>query len=156
MKLVHDGRLEEKSIDRAVKRVLRLKFRLGLFENPYADENYAMKNNRSAENLLLSLNMARESVVLLKNKQGILPLNLDKYKDIAVIGPNAAHAHYGGYTTEWSYDKGISILDGLQRYSQNSIRYVPLSMPRVVRFILMMAIGAILSQHFTMKTRTMS
>ncbi len=115
VKLVHDGRLEEKSIDRAVKRVLRLKFRLGLFENPYADENYAMKNNRSAENLLLSLNMARESVVLLKNKQGILPLNLDKYKDIAVIGPNAAHAHYGGYTTEWSYDKGISILDGLQK-----------------------------------------
>ncbi len=43
VKLVHDGRLEEKSIDRAVKRVLRLKFRLGLFENPYADENYAMK-----------------------------------------------------------------------------------------------------------------
>lgn len=128
VKLVRDGQLDEKIIDRAVKRVLRLKFRLGLFENPYADENYAMKNNRSPENLQLSLDMARESAVLLKNDHGLLPLNLEKYKHIAVIGPNAAHAHFGGYTTEWSYDKGVSILEGLQKelsnlHSSSSIKY---------------------------------
>lgn len=114
VQLVKTGSLGENIIDRAVKRVLRLKFRLGLFEHPYADANYAEKVNHQASHKQLALDMARESVVLLKNDNNILPLNISAMKNIAVIGPNANHAHFGGYTTEWSYDKGISVLEGLK------------------------------------------
>lgn len=111
--LVKMGKISEAAIDSAVARVLRLKFQLGLFENPYADAAAAkaVVNKDSAKTL--ALEAAQESVVLLKNQNGVLPLSPGKYKTIAVIGPNAAATRLGSYSGEPPYT--VSILDGIKR-----------------------------------------
>jgi beta-glucosidase len=88
-----EGLVTEESIDRAVSRVLRTKFELGLFENPYVDEGAAFTYPRHSE---LAAAIARKSIVLLKN-DGILPLRAER---VAVIGPNADRARhlFGDYT----------------------------------------------------------
>ena len=114
--------IDMKYIDRAVKDVLRLKFRLGLFENAYADSEYAKKVNHNDEHKSLALKAAQESIILLKNENKTLPINLNKIKSIAVIGPNAKHTYFGGYTTEYSYGKGITIYDGIKNYAGDKIK----------------------------------
>jgi beta-glucosidase len=78
-------------IDRAVRRVLELKFRLGLFEHPYVDLEHARQVMHSSEHQQLALDAAREGIVLLKNEGNVLPLRKN-VKSIAVIGPNANDA----------------------------------------------------------------
>jgi beta-glucosidase len=75
-------------IDRAVRRILNLKFLLGLFENPYTDPDRAVKVFHSKQHQDIALQVAREGIVLLKNENNLLPLNKN-IKSIAVIGPNA-------------------------------------------------------------------
>jgi beta-glucosidase len=82
-----EGLVSEDVLDNAVSSVLRVKFLLGLFENPYVDLELAKKQFDSEEDRALALKAARESMVLLKN-DGILPLSKE-IKSIAVIGPNA-------------------------------------------------------------------
>ncbi|TXT64470.1 MAG: Beta-glucosidase [Promethearchaeota archaeon] len=84
------GKIKESKIDRAVSNVLRAKFLLGLFENPYVkeDSESITKIFTNSENTMLARELARKSIVLLKNKNSILPLN-DKIQKIAIIGPNA-------------------------------------------------------------------
>ncbi len=82
-------------MDEAVGRVLAAKFRLGLFENPYVDPDYAQKITNSSEHKQLALKAAQKAIVLLKNDNNLLPLDLKKVKTIAVIGPNAADVHLG-------------------------------------------------------------
>ena len=120
--MVDNGMIDMKYINRAVKDVLRLKFRLGLFENAYADSVYAKKVNHSDEHISLALKAAQESIILLKNENKTLPINLNEIKSIAVIGPNAKHAYFGGYTTEYSYGKGITIYDGIKNYAGDKIK----------------------------------
>lgn len=86
--LVRKGTLSEKVINEAVRRVLRAKFRLGLFDNPYIDPQKAVGLVGSKEHIALSLQTARESIVLLKNSGDALPLSKN-LSSIAVIGPNA-------------------------------------------------------------------
>jgi len=112
--MVQDGKLDIKYIDRSVRNVLRLKFRLGLFENAFADSNYAIKVNHSAEHKALALKAARESIVLLKNDNKTLPIDLNRIKSLAVIGPNAKHVYFGGYSTELSQQLGVTIYDGIK------------------------------------------
>lgn len=85
------------NLDTAVSHVLEMKFRLRLFENPYINTNntgvIGSKTNRA-----LALQAARESMVLLKNDNGLLPLDKKKYKKIAIIGPNADECNLGGYS----------------------------------------------------------
>lgn len=85
---LREGRVSMELIDRAVRRILRQKFVLGLFERPYVDPENAVKtvHTQAAQNL--ALRVAREGIVLLKNENHLLPLRKD-IKTIAVIGPNA-------------------------------------------------------------------
>jgi beta-glucosidase len=98
--LVRDGRIGEAQIDTAVRRMLELKFRAGLFEQQPADIANALATTNNDEARALALTAAQRSIVLLKNN-GVLPLSLKtndrNRKTIAVIGPNAAVARLGGY-----------------------------------------------------------
>ncbi len=101
-------------VDDAVRRLLTVKFQLGLFENPYADAAAARVLLDRPETAALALQAARESIVLLKNDSGALPLDLAKLKRIAVIGPNADIARLGGYSGMPL--QNVSLLDGIRRY----------------------------------------
>ncbi len=94
------GLIDTAQIDAAVARVLTIKFDAGLFENPYGDLALAQQSN-TAEGIALARRAAEQSLVLLKNEGGVLPLALpDSSSDrptIAVIGPNANVARLGGY-----------------------------------------------------------
>ncbi|MGC2616154.1 MAG: glycoside hydrolase family 3 N-terminal domain-containing protein, partial [Terracidiphilus sp.] len=109
---VKQGTVPESEVDRAVSRVLAAKFRLGLFDNPYVDPDYAEKTNNSPEHKKLAAEAARKVIVLLKNDKNLLPLDMTKLKSIAVIGPNAADVHLGGYSRDPGY--GVSVLDGIK------------------------------------------
>jgi beta-glucosidase len=109
---VRKGNVPESEVDQAAARVLATKFRLGLFDNPYVDPDYAEKTTNSAEHRQLAVKAAQEVVVLLKNEKNLLPLDLTKLKNIAVIGPNAADVHLGGYSRDPLH--GVSILQGIR------------------------------------------
>jgi beta-glucosidase len=106
-----DGKIPMETIDSAVCRVLRAKFQLGLFEHPYVDVNATDSLNHSKKNKAIALEAALKSIVLLKNKNQILPLKNEE-KKILVIGQDAANARMGGYSAE-STSK-ISILEGIK------------------------------------------
>jgi beta-glucosidase len=112
---VRDGRVAESLIDTAVRRLLTLKFRAGLFENPFADADQAVAITNDAEARALALEAARRTLILLKN-DGTLPLRLpgggSPRSVIAVIGPNAAVARLGGYYGQPPLT--VSILDGIR------------------------------------------
>ncbi len=110
--LVESGRLSAETIRRACGRVLKVKFMLGLFERPYVDVTRRAVYVHSAEHRALAREIARQSVVLLKNENGLLPLRKDM-KTIAVLGPGAGSAMLGDYTP--SGKGGISILEGIRR-----------------------------------------
>lgn len=109
---VKKGLVQESEVDRAVARVLTTKFRLGLFDHPYVDPDYAEKVNNSPEHKKLAEEAARKVIVLLKNDKNLLPLDATKLNSIAVIGPNAADVHLGGYSRDPGY--GVSVLDGIK------------------------------------------
>jgi beta-glucosidase len=109
---VKEGKISEAYVDRAATRVLRSKFITGLFDDPFVDPAFAEKITNSAEHQKLALDVAHKSIVLLKNQGNLLPLAPAKYKRIAVIGPNAAEAHLGGYSGR--PDRRISILQGIK------------------------------------------
>src|SRR5580700_5134008 len=109
---VKQGKVAEATIDHAVANHLREKFLAGLFDDPYVDPAYAEKITNSEEHQKLSLQAARETLILLKNQNNLLPLDAAKYKHIAVIGPNAADVHLGGYSDKSG--RGISILEGIK------------------------------------------
>jgi beta-glucosidase len=109
---VKGGEIAESTIDRSVSRVLRVKFLLGLFDDPYVDPYHAERITNSAEHQQLALKAAREAITLLKNQNHLLPLDRSKYKTVAVIGPNAADVHLGGYSGDPG--RGVSILQGIR------------------------------------------
>ena len=111
---VQQGVVPEAELDLAVSRVLAAKFRLGLFEHPYVDPDYAAKTTNSAEHKALALKAADKAIVLLKNDGNLLPLDARKIKTIAVIGPNAADVHLGGYSRDAGAGNEVSILDGIR------------------------------------------
>ena len=109
---VHQGLVSEAMVDRALARVLRMKFLTGLFDNPYVDPAYAEKITNSPEHQKLALRAAHEAIILLKNQNNLLPLDASKYKRIAVIVPNAADVHLGGYSD--TSGAGVSVLQGIK------------------------------------------
>lgn len=112
---LEEGKITEDDLNRAVANVLRLKFRLGLFENPYVSPALAKKLVRSAEHKELAREVARQGTVLLKN-EGILPLS-KQVKHIAVIGPNAdvMYNQLGDYTAPQDRKEIVTVLDGIRR-----------------------------------------
>lgn len=119
---VRNGEIPMEWVDQAVRRILRTKFELGLFENPYPSEENA-KQTRSPEALALSREAARESLVLLKNEGDLLPLS-ETVNKLALIGPNADVAQMGDYTVHEAMAHGISLRQALEeRLEKDRILY---------------------------------
>lgn len=97
--LVNEGRLDEENINESCRRVLKLKFKLGLFENPYTDENRYKEIINCKYHLDKALEIAQKSIILLKN-DGILPIQKEKYNRIALIGPSSNKIRLGGYSSK--------------------------------------------------------
>jgi beta-glucosidase len=108
---VRAGRVSEKEIDTAVRRILTLKFQAGLFEHPYADGDAADALTGNADARAVAKKAAERAAVLLKN-DGILPLSTSGLGTLAVIGPNANVARLGGYSG--IPRQTVNVLQGLQ------------------------------------------
>ncbi|HUE21746.1 MAG TPA: glycoside hydrolase family 3 C-terminal domain-containing protein [Bryobacteraceae bacterium] len=112
---VEEGRVPIALVNRALRRVLELKFRLGLFENPYVDVDRAVRTVHSQPYLDLALRAGREGIVLLKNERNLLPLKKN-LKSIAVIGPDADNLmnQLGDYSPHKILQHVVSILEGIE------------------------------------------
>lgn len=117
--LVREGKIPMERIDDAVRRILKVKFELGLFENRYVDASkdvYATPENR-----MVALDAARECIVLLKNEENLLPIDRTKYKRILVTGPNADNQSILG---DWSFfqpeDNVVTVLEGMRMTAEDT------------------------------------
>lgn len=119
--LVENGMLDVKYIDQAVARILTAKFNMGLFEYPLPMEKNYDKVVHAPAHVSLARKIAEESIVLLQNENNILPLQMNKLKSIAVIGPNADQVQFGDYT--WSRDNkdGVTLLEALKERVGNQL-----------------------------------
>lgn len=124
---INEGKVSIETIDRSVRRILKIKFLLGLFENPYADVERAVRESNTKENRELALQAGREGIVLLKNENDLLPLDRD-IKSIAVIGPNADDElnQLGDYTALPFLQDIVTVLDGVKNKvsSNTNVTYV--------------------------------
>jgi beta-glucosidase len=113
---VKEGKVSIETIDRSVRRILRIKYLLGLFENPYVDVEKAVNESNTKENSELALQAAREGIVLLKNEKNLLPLSRN-IKSIAVIGPNAdaKRNQLGDYTHDPVLQEVVTVLEGIKK-----------------------------------------
>ena len=111
---IETGKTSEADLDRAVSKVLTLKFNLGLFENPYVDAKRAARIVRSEEHQQLAREVARKGICLLEN-DGTLPLSKD-LRHVAVIGPNAdmMYNQLGDYTAPQDRSAIATVLDGVR------------------------------------------
>jgi beta-glucosidase len=117
------GMIDQRAIDRAVGHVLKLKFRLGLFEQPYVDPAAAARAAGAKQSREMALQAARESIVLLKNDAKTLPLK-KSLRTVAVVGVDADEARLGGYSGDGN-DK-VSILQGIRsKLGGASVAYAP-------------------------------
>ncbi|MGC4035573.1 MAG: glycoside hydrolase family 3 C-terminal domain-containing protein [Chitinophagaceae bacterium] len=114
-----DGSIDSNRLDDAVARVLKAKFELGLFENPYVPEVNDKKIADQAKHKEIAVQVARESIVLLKNKKETLPLGKN-IRSIAVIGTDAVEARLGGYSGPGNGK--ICILDGIKARAGKNIK----------------------------------
>ncbi|HEY0320839.1 MAG TPA: glycoside hydrolase family 3 N-terminal domain-containing protein [Pyrinomonadaceae bacterium] len=114
-RLMKEGKLSEATLDEAVRRILRIKFRLGLFERPYADEARERTALLSQENLTAAREIAGRSMVLLKNDRETLPLGKG-IRSIAVIGPLADSQQdmLGSWTGDGNIKDAVTLLAGIK------------------------------------------
>ncbi len=122
VQLVKDGLYPMSAIDQSVTRILSLKFKAGLFENAYADADYADAITGNDEARTLAVRAAEQSMVLLKNENNTLPLQTETIKRLAVIGPNADNVVLGGYSDQPR--QTVSILEGVRSYVKDNIEVV--------------------------------
>src|SRR6184192_3464311 len=109
---VRQGRVPEAAVDSAVRRLLRPKFELGLFEKPFVDPDRADRLSGADTSRSLALTAARQAITLLKNDRALLPLRADRLSRVAVIGPHAAEVLLGGYAGGPRHT--VSILEGIR------------------------------------------
>lgn len=128
-KAVLEGEIPQERINDAVRRILRQKFRFGLFENPFPDQPLISKIG-IAEHRAIARQAVRESLVLLKNENQTLPLSANS--KIVVVGPFADNSglQSGGWTVNWQgttekYAGATTILDGIKKYSPHEVTYDP-------------------------------
>ena len=119
--LVESGKLSVELIDEAVSNILRVKFKAGLFDKPYSVPAEMKNLVHTKEAQALARELAEESVVLLKNQNNLLPLNLKNYESIAVIGPNADRVQYGDYSCTKEKSSGITILEGIKKHVRDNV-----------------------------------
>ena len=113
---VRKGMVGEEYVNRACERILRLKFEMGLFDNPYVDPKTAAANVRTAADQQVALDAARASITLLKNN-GVLPLRGNNgAKRLLVVGPNADNQYnqLGDYTAPQPDDHIQTVLEGIK------------------------------------------
>ena len=123
--LVNDGRIPMERIDDAVYRVLCLKFRLGLFENPYTDEKAFKDVIRCNYHKEVSFDAAKQAITLIKN-DGILPLK-NTYKKIALLGPSSNRQRLGGYSSVPDGYKLPSVYEEMKAYFGDSVEIMQCS-----------------------------
>ena len=120
--LVETGKVDIKVIDDAVKRILRVKFELGLFDDPYryCDPKREKELINHPDHLAAALDMAKKSMVLLKNQKQLLPLKITQQK-IAVIGAlaNDKNSPLGNWRLGSDDNSAVSVLEGLKKYTNN-------------------------------------
>jgi beta-glucosidase len=125
--LVQEGKVKESVINDAARRILKVKFELGLFEDPYkyCDENRELATVGKQEFQEGVLDMARKSIVLLKNDKEVLPLKKSGQK-IALIGAlaNEKTSPLGSWAIAADNNSAVSVLEGLQKYKGNQLNYV--------------------------------
>lgn len=126
---VLNGEISMERIDDAVRRILRQKFRLGLFENPFPDKSLIGEIGKK-EHRDLARQAVRESLVLLKNENNVLPLN--KQARIVVVGEFGDNSglQSGGWTVNWqgttdNYKGATTILEGIKRFSDHDVKFDP-------------------------------
>ncbi len=118
------GKISEERINQAVSYILEAKFRLGLFEQPFVDLSQAETRVFTPEHQNTALKLAEESIVLLKNREDLLPLDLSKYNRILVTGPNADNQSVlGDWVLPQPDERVITILEGLREVAGSKIRY---------------------------------
>ncbi len=118
--LVREGRIPESRIDESVRRILTAKFRLGLFENPFCNIEEGKKIRMCEEHRATALEAARNSIVLVKN-DGILPLDIKKYKRVLVTGINADDENImGDWSAPQKPENVTTILEGLREVAPNT------------------------------------
>jgi beta-glucosidase len=114
--LVREGKISVKELDAAVRRILKLKFQAGLFENPYADAAQADARTATPDAIALAREAARRSAVLLKNDKNLLPLQPNKVGKMLLVGTHAKDTPIGGYSDVPRHV--VSVYEGLQKEAQ--------------------------------------
>jgi beta-glucosidase len=124
---VREGKVPVSLIDRSVRRILTQKFRLGLFDRPFVDPDLAVQTVHRPGHQELALEAAREAVVLLKNENGLLPLQ-KTVRSVAVIGPNAddAPSQLGDYVPSRIPQHVVTLLEGIKQFvsADTQVTYV--------------------------------
>lgn len=120
--LVRNEKLPQAVVDTAVSNILRVKFKMGLFDRPYRKPEAQAKKVHKKESISLAQQIAEESIVLLKNSDNLLPLDKKKIKSVAVIGPNADKVQFGDYSITKNNDYGTTILEGIRSYVGNDLK----------------------------------
>ena len=113
---VEEGKVAVQTIDRSVRRILEMKYRLGLFDDPFVDPGRAVEVSHTEKHQYLALQAAQEGIVLLKNEKEMLPLS-KKIRSVAVIGPNADDEknQLGDYTSRMVLQEIVTVLDGIKQ-----------------------------------------
>lgn len=123
--LITEGAISMKTIDERVADVLRVKFRLGLFDNPYVENpKDADKLVHTNENQAFSKQINRESLVLLKNENNTLPLNIDNLDNILVTGPLANEVSFTFSRYGPAFNPSVSVFEGIKQYAGNKANVV--------------------------------
>lgn len=117
LQLVKEGKIKEEVIDESVRRILKIKFELGLFEDPFVNEKKAAEIVRCDEHKALAEEAARKCMTLLKNN-GILPLDVDKIDKIGIYGPGANQVCLGDYSGPfggWRGEGAVNAYQGIKK-----------------------------------------
>jgi beta-glucosidase len=122
LKLVKEGKVSMELLNQSIDKILTEKFRLGLFDDPYVDPTHADEFTNGPAMRAIALKAARQSMVLLKNEGNVLPLDKNKVKKVAIIGPNGNKCLLGGYADVPK--QVVSPLQGLrEKYPQIEFLY---------------------------------
>lgn len=119
--LVKLGKVDVSLIDDAVRNILTIKFKAGLFDTPYVAPQDVSALIHTGKSTDLAREIAEESIILLQNRDQLLPLDISKLESIAVIGPNANQVQYGDYSCTKDNSSGVTILEGITNYADNRI-----------------------------------
>ena len=124
--LVESGKVNEELLDDAVRRILRVKYELGLFDDPYRylDNKRSVSELGSEDNMKVALEAAKKSIVLLKNENQLLPLKKQNQK-IAIIGQlaNDKNSTLGNWRSQVEYNSAVSVVEGMKKYKENKTIY---------------------------------